>query len=245
MTKAFWPAFARQTPDLQLCPFGDHCTTTACLSCHDRHFLCEQSFTTALVMEQIGDAKPSLATILNDGAYLRDVLRLDGGQKEEDIQETLLREAQDAGVPAEVWQPVAPRKPQMQSLPIHLSTTTASTSPSPPQRRSDSMDSHKTCSTAATAYSRPSIDNRSSSSTSPSKRFPSFSRLSYDFKRSSTSAPSITRQQSTTSLEVSSGRSSTSIGDSERTSKRRSTLHRGLSKLSRLTRLHAGGSDDG
>lgn len=207
---------------------------------------------TALAMDVTVEIKPSLALILDDREYERVVLRLEEDQKEAQIQDALLREAKEAGMNTELWKLVMLPTPRLQSLPVHAPAQSASTSPSPPQRqRSNSIDSHKTCSTRATsAYSRPSVDHRSSSSTStstsPSKRFLlNFPQTSYDSRGSiSNTIPSI-GQHSTTSLGVQSNRSSISIGGSERSPKKRSTIQRGLSKLSKLKRFHAGGSHDG
>jgi hypothetical protein len=196
-----------------------------------------------LPTEWTGDAKPSATSILNHTAYEREVLHLGDGQKEEHIQDELRREAEAAGISPEVWKPDPISRPRLQSHPIRPSSATPSTSSSPQHRRSGSIASHKTCSTGATSFlSRPSVDHSYSSSTSPSKLLLNLSRPSYESRRSQTSTPTSTRQHSIVSFEVPSNGNGFKTEEREPSSRGRSALQRGLSKLSQLKRLHMGRS---
>lgn len=188
---------------------------------------------------QLPAAKLSLAAILDDKAFETQVLLLSGDQSEQDLDDRVLRDAHNAGIE---WQSAPPAESRAPSLSTVYSPSTAS--PSPP-RRSVSIDSHQTCSTGLTsAYSRPSVDNSQislSRSIISSRRF--FSKLAPQLPLSASTTTTIdSRNQSTSSLTTASNRSSFSL-DSDSSPRKKSTLKRGLNKLSRFRKTHADDSD--
>lgn len=179
----------------------------------------------------------SLATILDDRSYTRGVLQLQDDQTEQSLDNEVLRAARTAGVEQELWSTSIPSPDtRAPSLPTLSSPSTAS--PSPPLRQSTSIDSHKTWSTGLTsAYSRPSVDQPArKAAASPTRRFLNFSRLTLSTTATSSTVNS-SRSHSTTTLDISSNRSSFSVPDPDHSPRKRSTLKRGLSKL-KLRRSH-------
>lgn len=192
-------------------------------------------------MDECASQDPGVAPQLaakwfNDSReYERDVLCLDQGHTEIDLDEEYLQEAQDCGL-----EPQASPSPAKDSGSSWLSTTTASTGP---RRRSGSTDSHRSASTGLTSnLSMNSTDHHSAHPAQPyALSFRSLSRPSlFDPDFHETSVPPTPRSLSsasfTTPLSPQSTVSLPLVHDSPR---KPFSMRRSLNRISKLTRSNS------
>jgi hypothetical protein len=193
----------------------------------------------AKVEGQVSEAALSLEAILGEAAYTQSVLQLEDGKTELDLDNAIRQEAQVAGVDIEQLNSSTTGKSIYPRAATPSTRNAESVSPSPPHyRRSASLDSRKTWSTGVTsAYSRISIDEQVSKSTSPIRRLLHFPRASLDHSPSSAITPlASSHNSSTTSIHIVPTLTSASPDDTVRYSRRNSKLKRGLDVLSKFKR---------
>jgi len=193
-----------------------------------------------IVEGQVPDSTLTLEAILSESAYTHAVLQLEDGKTESDLDHAVKQEAQVAGVDIEQLKDDANGGRTNTRASTPPARNAESASPSPPHaRRSASIDSHKTWSTGVTsAYSRISIDEQISKSTSPIRRFLHFPRASLDLPPSSTiSTLSSPHNSSTTSVHtVPSSTSVRAATASDHYPRRNSKLKRSFDVLSKFKR---------
>jgi len=186
-----------------------------------------------------GQVPDALEAILGEAPYTQAVLQLEDGRTELDLDNAIRREAQVAGVDVEQSKNDGYGECTSTRATTPPTRSAESVSPSPHTRRSASIDSHKTWSTGVTsAYSRISIDEQISKSTSPIRRHLHIPCASLDQPTSSvTSTLGSPHNSSTTSVHtVPNSTSAHAATDPDHYPRRNSKLKRGLDVLSKFKR---------
>lgn len=186
--------------------------------------------------DNVGEETPlqlpsSLSRFSDSRDYEQQVLSLEEGTAEQDLDEEYIQDAQDVGI-----EMLASPTPAIDSASSWLSTNTLSTTP---PRRSASTDSRLSCSTGLTSnFSRASTDHYYT--THPYHlRFRSLSRPSLFETELDGSAASVTPDRSETCLPVTPANagSTTSLPLPQISAGKPFSVRRGLSRLSKLTKV--------